>query len=116
MAAFIHFDRISKAFGAVQVVKDLNLEVEEGRIPQPARPVRLRQDDDPDDAGRLRDADQRPDPARRHAGSISCRPISGRWAWSSRTTHCFRIMTVAENVAFPLEMRGLPRAGDRSRA
>ena len=32
MAAFIHFDRISKAFGAVQVVKDLNLEVKKGEF------------------------------------------------------------------------------------
>ena len=45
--------------------------VEQGRIRQPARSVRVRQDDDPDDAGRLREAHRRDHQAGRSRASTS---------------------------------------------
>ena len=46
---------------------------------------------------------------RRRAMSATCRCIAATSAWCSRTMRCSRIMTVADNVAFGLEVRGMPR-------
>ncbi len=107
LTAFIQLEQVSKAFGTLTVVDRLDLEIDQGRIPEPARSFRLGQDHDPDDAGRLR--------RRRSNGSI--------WLDGRRIEHLpphrrnmgvvfqnyalFPHMTVAENVAFPLEMRGV---------
>ena len=67
-AAFVAFEHVQKSYdGETLVVKDLNLDDRQGRVPDHARAVRLGQDHLPDDARRLRDRHPRRDPPRRPA-------------------------------------------------
>ena len=64
----VRFRGIEKTFdGVTLVIKDLDLDIYRGRVPDPARSLGIGQDDDPDDARRLRDADPRRDRPRRPA-------------------------------------------------
>jgi len=108
MAAFIHFDRISKAFGAVQVVKDLNLEVKKGEFLSLLGPsgsgkttilMMLAGFEMPTSGQILLDGrriDQLPS-HKRQMGVVF------------QDYALFPHLSVSANVAFPLEMRGLPR-------
>ena len=109
MAAFIHFDRISKAFGAVQVVKDLNLEVKKGEFLSLLGPsgsgkttilMMLAGFEMPTSGHILLDGrriDQLPSHKRRMGVVFQDYAL-------------FPHLNVRENVAFPLEMRGMSRA------
>ena len=62
----LSLDSVTKEFGDFTAVDDLSLEVPARVVLRPARPVRLRQDDDAAHGRRARAADPRPDPHRRH--------------------------------------------------
>jgi putative spermidine/putrescine transport system ATP-binding protein len=108
MSAFIHFDRISKVFGALSVVEDLNLEVTKGEFLSLLGPsgsgkttilMMLAGFENPT-GGRIlldgRRIDQLP-PHKRQMGVVF------------QNYALFPHLSVGENVAFPLEMRRCPR-------
>ena len=51
----------------------------------------------------------------RSTAAATIHPKRAAWAWCSRTTH-YGHMSVAQNVGFPLEMRGVPRRAARAGA
>ena len=63
--AFLELTGVQKRFGPTFAVEDFNLADRARRVRQLPRPVGLRQDDDPPDDRRVRDADRRHDHARR---------------------------------------------------
>jgi putative spermidine/putrescine transport system ATP-binding protein len=108
MTAFIHFDRISKVFGAIPVVEALNLEVMKGEFLSLLGPsgsgkttilMMLAGFESPTE-GRIllggRRIDQLP-PHKRQMGVVF------------QNYALFPHLSVGENVAFPLEMRRCPR-------
>jgi ABC-type transporter Mla maintaining outer membrane lipid asymmetry ATPase subunit MlaF len=88
--AFVAFDRVQKSYdGETLVVKDLNLSIAQGRVPDDAGPVGLGQDDLPDDAGGFETATH--GEIRLTASrSTTSRRTSAASAWCSRTTRCSR--------------------------
>jgi putative spermidine/putrescine transport system ATP-binding protein len=108
MSAFIHFDRISKVFGALAVVEDLNLEVTKGEFLSLLGPsgsgkttilMMLAGFESPTEGRILLDGrriDQLP-PHKRQMGVVF------------QNYALFPHLSVGENVAFPLEMRHCPR-------
>jgi putative spermidine/putrescine transport system ATP-binding protein len=108
MAAFIHFDRISKVFGPISVVDNLNLEVTKGEFLSLLGPsgsgkttilMMLAGFENPTDGQILLDGrriDQLP-PHKRQMGVVF------------QNYALFPHLSVGENVAFPLEMRRCPR-------
>ncbi len=108
MTAFIRFDHISKVFGPIQVVDDLNLEVNKGEFLSLLGPsgsgkttilMMLAGFEAPSDGRILLDGqriDQLP-PHKRQMGVVF------------QNYALFPHMSVGENVAFPLEMRRCPR-------
>jgi putative spermidine/putrescine transport system ATP-binding protein len=108
MSAFIHFDRISKVFGTTPVVDDLDLEVTKGEFISLLGPsgsgkttilMMLAGFESPTQGRILLDGrriDQLP-PHKRQLGVVF------------QNYALFPHLSVGENVAFPLEMRGCPR-------
>ena len=84
---------VTKRFGDVTAVDQMDLRIARGDVLQPPRPVGLRQDDDPADDRRLRAADRGRDPARRHSRSPASRRTSATSTRSSSTTRCSRTWT-----------------------
>jgi hypothetical protein len=78
-----------KRFGETTAVSELSAGGQEGRVPQPSRPERVRQDDDAADDRRLRAAGRGAHPSR---GSRHHAPAPQRRgpAWSSRATRSSR--------------------------
>jgi putative spermidine/putrescine transport system ATP-binding protein len=108
MDAFIRFDGISKDFGAIQVVQDLNLEVNKGEFLSLLGPsgsgkttiLMMLAGFEMPTRGAItlqgRRIDQLP-PHKRQMGVVF------------QNYALFPHLSVRENVAFPLEMRGCPR-------
>jgi putative spermidine/putrescine transport system ATP-binding protein len=109
-SAFVEFRRVQKSYdGATLVVKDLNLDVAKGEFLTMLGPsgsgkttcLMMLAGFETATHGEIRWAGAR---------STTCRPTSAGSAWCSRTTRSFPHMTVAENLAFPLEVRKIGKA------
>ena len=75
-----------QGFGDFVAVREMDLDIAEGEFFTHARPVGLRQDDDPADDRRLRAADRRARSRSTATTSPGCRPTSARPTPSSRAT------------------------------
>jgi len=86
------FEGINKSYdGRTLIVRDLDLDIRRGRIPDAARSLGVRQDDLSADARRIRDADLRRRSTLTESPSPRFRRIGVTSVWCSRTTPCFRI-------------------------
>jgi putative spermidine/putrescine transport system ATP-binding protein len=106
---FVVFDGVQKSYdGENLVVKDLNLS-SQGRVPDHARAVGLRQDHLPDDAGGFETATH--GAILLGGGSINNIPPHKRGIGMVFQNYAlFPHMTVAENLAFPLEVRKIGKS------
>ena len=105
--AFVIFDHVQKSYdGETLVVKDLNLEIGKRRVPDAARAVRLGQDHQPDDARRLRDRRLTARSCSAAGRSNNIPPHKRGIGMVFQNYALFPHMTVAENLAFPLAVRG----------
>ena len=113
-------DGVSKRFahrvkGEVYAARDVALDVRARRVPDAARAVGLRQDDDAADDRRLRDAGRRPHPLRRRRTSPTLPANQRNIGFVFQNYALFPHLSVFENVAYGLRVRGV--AGDgRSRS
>ena len=81
VTADVRLEGVTKRFDDVVAVDDISLEVPRGQLLRAARPLGLRQDDDPADDRRLRGADRGRDlprrPRRRRAAAVQARREHG---------------------------------------
>ena len=113
MAVSVRLEHLDKRFGRgareVHAVRDLSLEIGEREFFTFVGALRLRQDDDPADDRRPRDADRRPHLVRRHRGHRAA-------AAEARHRHGLpghRVVPVHDRAPehrLPAAHRGLPRA------
>ena len=104
--ALVRFSGIQKTYdGETLVVKNLDLDIRQGRVPHPARAVGLGQDDHADDAGRLRGCRPMARSPRRAGPSTNVPPHKRDIGMVFQNYALFPHMTVAENIAFPLSVR-----------
>ena len=111
---YIRFDRVTKSYGALTVIKDLDLDIARGEFVSLLGPsgsgkttllMMLAGFEDPS-AGSVSVGGDRVDqlpPHKRNMGVVF------------QNYALFPHMSVADNVAFPLEMRGVPRAEREAR-
>jgi putative spermidine/putrescine transport system ATP-binding protein len=107
--SFIHFQEVSKSYGPIQVIEQLNLEVEKGEFLSLLGPsgsgkttiLMMLAGFEAPSAGTIWLDGQRIHELPPHQRGMGV--VFQNYA-------LFPHMTVAENVAFPLQMRGLPRA------
>ena len=115
MRGAVSVQGVRKTYGDVVALDDVSLDVRARRVPDPARPLGLRQDDAPAAPRGLRGA------GRGAASSISGRDVAGLPPYERPVNTVFQHYalfphrTVAGNVAFGLEARGLGRGRDRGR-
>jgi multiple sugar transport system ATP-binding protein len=97
-AAEVTFTRIHKSFGSAIAVRELDLAIRAGNS-SPAGPLRLRQDDQPADAGGARVPDQRQHQHRRpRVNDVA--PGKRDVAMVFQSYALYPHMTVGENIAY----------------
>ena len=109
------FATSTRHFGAVRAVDGVDLDIARRRVLRHARPVGLGQDHLPAPDRRLRAADRRPDRDLRRGRSRACRPIDRDVNTVFQDYALFPHMTVLENVAYGLMIRGVAAAERRRR-
>ena len=114
--ARLDIDRLAKRYGDFHAVRDVSLDGRGRRVPRAAGPVGLRQDHDAAHGRGLRRADRRPRAARRRATSPLLPPWKRNTGMVFQSYALFPHLTVAQNVAFGLEMRKLPTRRRSTRA
>ena len=105
---------VHKQFGTFTAVDGVSLHVRRRRVPHPARPQRVRQDDPAPHGLGVRDARPRHRPPRRAATSRPCRPSRRDVNQVFQSYALFPHLSVADNIAFGLRVRRVPRP-DRQR-
>ena len=101
---------LHKSFGAVEVLKGIDLEAADRRVRRARRPVRLRQVDAARHDRRARD---RSPPARSAIGGRivnSVPPKDRDIAMVFQSYALYPTMTVRQNITFGMESRGVPKA------
>ena len=107
--AFLEIDRSEKRFGSVEILKGIDLDARGGRLPGAGRPVGLRQVHAAQHDRRAGDDHRGRDPHRRPQRSTTCTPRKRDIAMVFQSYALYPNMTVAENIAFGMEMRGVPK-------
>ena len=104
---------VSRTFGTVRAVDNVDLTVEEGEFFTLLGPVGLRQDHPAAHDRRLLRARQRRDPLRRARASTGCRRIVRDIGMVFQNYAVFPNLTVAGNVAYGLKARRVPAGRER---
>ena len=104
---------LRKTYGGVVAVDGVSLEVPRGEFLTLLGPSGSGQDDAPDDGRGLRRADLGRDPRRTAARSPHLAPERRNFGMVFQGYALFPHMSVAENIAYPLEVRGARPRHDR---
>ena len=115
MSQDVELDGVTMRFGEMTAVRDVNLVVRAGRVLQLPRPLGLRQDDHPAHPVGLHRTDRRRRADRRR-DMAGIGPNGRPTALIFQNLALFPLMSVWENIAFGLEVRGVSRAQRRKRA
>jgi multiple sugar transport system ATP-binding protein len=106
--AFLEIAALRKRFGAVEILKGIDLDLEEGRLPRAGRPVRLRQVHAAEHHCRAGDDHGGERSASTGAHIDGLHPSKRDIAMVFQSYALYPNMTVAGNIAFGMEMRGVP--------
>ena len=111
--AFLEIDGLKKRYGALEILKGIDLDARQGRLSRAGRPVGLRQVDLAQHDRRARDGHRRARSASTAAVINDLHPSKRDIAMVFQSYALYPNMTVAQNIAFGMEMRGVPKARAR---
>ena len=106
--AFLEIDNLEKRFGARRCAEGHQPRDRGGRLPGAGRPVRLRQVDPAQHHRRAGDDHRRRDPHQRPRVN-ELHPSQRDIAMVFQSYALYPNMTVAQNIAFGMEIRGVPK-------